>query len=116
MAKIVLFAKSSSKDEPYNVTFTQAEDGNVTVWCDCRAGEFGQLCKHKRALAFNDPSMLYDKSQVEELRQVNEWIKDTAYSEMISEIIKIEKDIEKAKRGLKNEKAKLARYMRDGIK
>ncbi|UCE04969.1 MAG: hypothetical protein JSW07_15280 [bacterium] len=116
MAVIVLFAKSSSRDEPYSLTFTLSEDGSLSVWCDCRAGEFGQLCKHKQALVSNDPSMLYDKSQVEELGRVNEWVQATAYPEMIREIIQTEKEIKKAKRILKNAKTKLARHMRDGIK
>ena len=116
MAVIVLFAKSSSRDEPYSVKFTLSEDGSLSVWCDCRAGEFGQLCKHKRALAPNDPSMLYDKSQIEELAQVNEWVQTTDYAEMIGEIIATEKEIERSKKILKNAKAKLARHMRDGIK
>jgi hypothetical protein len=114
MAEIVLLAKAGSRDEPYNVTFTQAEDGSLTVWCDCRAGEFGQLCKHKRALVSNEPSMLYDKNQVKSLGRVSEWVKATAYLEIIHEIIQTEKELEKSKKVLKDTKAKLARNMRDG--
>jgi len=62
MEKITLLAKSSSGDEPYFVDFL-LKHGSLSVHCSCKAGEYGQLCKHKLALVTCDESMLYDKEQ-----------------------------------------------------
>lgn len=115
MGKITLFAKASSRDEPYAVKFTLS-DGTLSVWCNCPAGDRGQLCKHKRALVNNEPAMLYDENaQLNDLRQVNKWVQSTELPQIIQEIKTIEKDIEKAKRFLKSMKGKAERLMRNGV-
>ncbi len=66
---ITLLAKSSSEGL-YNVDFKEV-NGLLTVWCNCRAGKFGNLCKHKRQLLNGDEKMLVDQSQAIELEAVN---------------------------------------------
>jgi uncharacterized Zn finger protein len=74
MSKITLFAKASSRDEPYEVKFT-FKNSILSVWCNCPAGSRGQLCKHKLAFINNESAMLYDKNaQLDDLKQVNKWI------------------------------------------
>ena len=115
MIEIVLLAKSSSRDEPYEVTFTQAEDGILSIWCSCRAGEFGQLCKHKLAFASNDQSMLHDKNQLTELEKVNNWVQMYGYSEQIRKLKEMENELEILKKRIKTAKAKIAKSMKDGL-
>jgi hypothetical protein len=59
--KLTLLAKSSS-GQPYDVTF-ETQGGRMIVHCTCKAGEFYQQCKHKRALTSGDAQMLFEKSQ-----------------------------------------------------
>jgi uncharacterized Zn finger protein len=113
--KITLFAKSSSRDEPYSVEFYNKK-GLLSVFCDCPAGIHGQLCKHKRALASNNKLMLFDNSQLEDFNKVNEWVMATDYPKLIEEVVETEKEIEALKKKLKSAKAMLARVMRDGLK
>lgn len=66
---ISIQAKSSSGGTPYEVTFS-SEAGLLTVRCDCQAGVFGKLCKHKTELLAGDLSRLYNSDDVGKLRSV----------------------------------------------
>lgn len=116
MNKIILFAKSSSRDDPYTVTFSKSDSGTLSVWCDCPAGIYGKLCKHKLLLSSNDASMLYDDYQVAELKKAHQWVNDAGLIDIINEASSIEKEIEDTKKLLKKMKSKIARLMMDGVK
>ena len=59
MKEIKILSKSSTKD-PYNVTITINED-KVFINCNCQAGSYNQLCKHKIAIAAGDTDNMADK-------------------------------------------------------
>ena len=115
MTEIVLLAKASSRDDPYVVTFTFS-DSTLSIWCDCPAGERGQLCKHKLSLATNKKTMLFDENQVELLQKAYEWVENSGLPETIEEIKLVEKELENVKKKLKGTKAKIARLMKDGVR
>ncbi len=112
--QITLFAKSSSGNEPYRVDFIQ-EDGLLSVRCNCAAGVWGQLCKHKTQLLANDDDMLYDPNQREPLNQVAEWVANSQYQKVLAELRESEEDIERAKRKYKAMKIKLATIITEGM-
>ncbi len=64
-----LEAKSSGGGS-YNVDFKE-QDGLLRVWCDCQAGVWGKFCKHKWQLLNGNEKMLYNSSQIHELKAVN---------------------------------------------
>lgn len=70
--KITLQAKSSG-DTPYAVDFL-VESGKLTVDCGCKAGIFGQLCKHKTELLAGDASRLYDSEQAGDLKRIQDML------------------------------------------
>ena len=115
MTEITLHAKASSRDEPYEVTFT-LNDGILLIWCDCPAGVRGQLCKHKLSLAANKKAMLFDENQVEQLHKAYIWVENSGLFEAIEEVHIVEKELESLKNKFKGTKAKIARLMRDGVK
>lgn len=115
--KIKLYARSSSRDEPYSVDFIN-EQGRIFIYCDCPAGEpaHGQgLCKHKLKLSCGDSSMLFDKNQINELNQVCEWIKDSELIRAIDELNNTENEVEQIKKRIKKIKGKIAHSMKEGI-
>jgi hypothetical protein len=57
----ITFKVTSSSGEPYNIQFIFS-DNQFTVFCNCQAGIFGKLCKHKIGLLDGDPSLLLDKT------------------------------------------------------
>jgi len=72
-------------------------ESSFRVFCDCKAGTFQQLCKHKTAFLDNDRKMLHDPAQQKELDNVHEWLKQTSwsgkYTRITKEIAGIEKDV-----------------------
>lgn len=112
--KISIKAKSSS-DEPYTVDFF-IEDKKITVYCDCRAGMFGQLCKHKTELIAGDQSRLFDESETEQLKELE------AVLSMVPELRKTAKKIAESQKIISHEQAKLKKIkkgfavkLREGI-
>ena len=115
MEKIKLLAKSSSRNEPYTVTFILDAD-TLTVRCSCTAGKYGQFCKHKLAFISDDKGMLYNRdSQFEDLKRVGEWIKTTDLPNLVKDLETVEKDLQEAKKSLKSIKNKITGVMRGGI-
>ena len=110
---IIIKAKSSSTGS-YNVTF-ENKPKEITVFCDCQAGMYGKLCKHKTELLNGNLSMLYDQSDSINLEKAVNWVKNSVYFELISKYLKIKKDIEKAKRNEKKLRAKIEKVLKQGI-
>ena len=87
----------SSSGEPYNVHF-EFSDNKFKVHCNCPAGIYGKLCKHKTGLLDGDSSLLFDKTDNETLMQINEVVKKSKYSEIISSYNIIKKEIDAAQK------------------
>lgn len=76
--EINIHAKSSSNpDEPHEVSFLFINN-RISVLCNCRAGEWGKLCKHKTALISNDETMLFNTDEIPLLEQAHELIQKTS--------------------------------------
>ena len=115
--KISILSKSSRREDPYLVDFIR-NNNRLFITCNCPAGEFShgqKLCKHKLRLSLNDSSILYDINQLEQLHQVNGWIKKTELQELINDLIETEKEVDKLKRKAKKIKSHIERSMREGI-
>lgn len=97
--KISIKAKSSS-DEPYTVDFF-IEDNKLSVFCNCRAGIFRQLCKHKIELIAGDQSRLFDESEAEQLKELE------AVLSMVPELKKTVEKIAESQKIISREQAKL---------
>ena len=70
---LTIRAKSSG-DEPYEVRFV-VEANQLSVFCNCQAGMFGKLCKHKTELLSGDSSRLFDESEHRKLDELQEIVK-----------------------------------------
>lgn len=110
-----ILVKSSSRDEPYAVAVSSTESG-LTIFCDCPAGEWGKYCKHKIAIVLADESILYDEEQIQTLNQATKLISESGYPDLIQELRVAEKELESAKKTVKNQKEKIARLMKGGLK
>jgi hypothetical protein len=96
MKEIRLKAKSSSGGA-YDVIF-QNKGGLLVVFCSCKAGIYGNLCKHKTRLLNGDESMLYNRDDASALREVREWVTRSPYANLLTEYDSRKKQIEDAKR------------------
>ena len=113
--KIGLLVKSSSMPGVgYEVVFENI-NGVITIRCNCRAGEHTKLCKHKLALIRGDSSILIDDNEHYNFINVKEWIKNSAFSQLIIEFDLAEKGLAEKQKELKKIKDRLEVAMRRGI-
>ena len=110
-----ILVKSSSRDEPYAVAVSSTEMG-LSICCDCPAGEWGKYCKHKMAIVLTDERILYDREQVENFLKASKWISESGYPGLVAELRASEKEFEAAKKNVKNQKEKIARLMKEGLR
>ena len=112
--KISIKAKSSSGD-PYTVDFL-IEKNKLSVFCDCQAGKFGQLCKHKTELIAGDQSRLFDESEVSKLKELETIIPQAPELKNIAaQIAESEKIIRREQSKVKKVKKEFATKLKEGI-
>jgi len=111
--KIILRANSSSGD-PYDVHF-DFSDNKLTVFCNCQAGTYGKLCKHKTGLLDGNISILFDKADQGKLLQVIEFVKYSKYTERMSAYSLIKKEIEEMQNKEKTIKGQIELMLKTGI-
>ncbi|MCU7839742.1 MAG: SWIM zinc finger domain-containing protein [Candidatus Thiodiazotropha sp. (ex Troendleina suluensis)] len=113
--EITILVQSRSREEPYAVAVSSTESG-LSIFCDCPAGKWGKYCKHKMAILLADEGIIYDEEQNENFKKVTEWISESGYSGLVTELRTNEKALEVAKKNVKNQKEMIARLMREGLK
>lgn len=86
--------KSSNSDNLYTVTFSD-ESGWVQAHCTCRAGMFGNLCKHVTGIMESD-------------KEVQAAMKETGQDCAWKKLKKDQKKLEKMKREVAAEKKEFA--------
>jgi hypothetical protein len=112
---ISLVMKSSSNpDIIYEIIFNNT-NGIIDIKCNCPAGEFTKLCKHKLSLIRGDSSNLLDYSAEEDWLTVKGWIEKSPFKNLIIEHDLAEKNFQEAQKSLKKIKEKIERAMREGI-
>ncbi len=114
--KLSIFVKSSSREEPYQITVSSTAKEGLSIFCDCPAGVLGMHCKHKMAIISGDQKILYDNEQLDDFNEISKWIANSSYSKLILELQESEKELEVLKKKIKNMKEKIARLMREGLK
>ncbi|WP_419785410.1 hypothetical protein [Pseudodesulfovibrio sp.] len=113
---------SSSGNGGYLVEF-EMKDG-LSVICDCPAGIHGQLCKHKLALIDGDGSV-YDPEMedggfpLDKWAKAMKWIKESGVDELVTDfrerLKKLEAEKKRLQKQVRNEKARLARMLGEGV-
>ena len=112
MSTITLKAKSSS-GTPYNVKFEVSD--TITVHCNCKAGNFGKLCKHKASFLSGDVGMLFDLTQTPALNELLKHLKQSEYVNLQQELLNAKKAVEMAKKQEKKVRQTVERTLKEGI-
>jgi hypothetical protein len=110
----IVLKVTSSSGEPYNIQL-KFSDSHFTIFCNCQAGIFGKLCKHKVGLLDGDSSILFDKTDVEILKQIYELVNKSRYREMISSYNILKKQTEEAQGKEKRLKEQIEHALKAGI-
>ena len=112
--KITIQAKSSSST-PYTVHFL-VEEGKFSAHCNCQAGIFGKLCKHKTELIAGDQSRLFDESEIPKLKELESIIsKAPDIGTIAREIAESEKIIRREQAKMKKSKKNFGEKLKNGI-
>jgi len=112
--EITVLVKSSSQPGPRSVLVVLGDSG-LSFVCDCPAGERGRICKHKKAMASADDSMLYGEDQRESFDQVMEWVAQSGYPDLMKELKEAENELESVKGKARDIKDKITRVMKEGL-
>lgn len=110
-----ILVKSSSRNEPYTVAVLLSETG-LSITCSCPAGTLGKYCKHKIAVVLADEEILYDVDQNDGFQKAKVLISESSYPMLIEELRASEKNLEAAKKSVENNKQRIARSMKEGLK
>jgi len=84
--------KSESTDEIYTVVF-KIDNDLLSITCDCKAGAFHVLCKHRLNLVDGDVSAMVDKSDVPALQDILTDVYKSKVSDLFGELNAIESEI-----------------------
>jgi hypothetical protein len=103
-----------STSEPYDVHF-EFLDNKLKVHCNCQAGIYGKICKHKTGLLNGDSSILFDKTDNEKLQEIFSVVKKSKYTEIISVYNSLKKEVELAQRKEKKQKEQIEYILKTGI-
>jgi len=108
MEQLSMQVKGSSSD-PYELTFIKDGD-SLTALCDCPAGTFGNLCKHRVAILDGDHSAVIDDDG-SKTGKVVEWLTGSDVEAALVEMREVEARADVPKPDLVAAKKKLAKAM-----
>lgn len=108
MEQLTLLVQGSSSD-PYELTFIKDGD-HLTALCDCPAGTFSNLCKHRVAILEGDAAAVID-DDAGKVSTVVEWLLGTDVESALAELREVESHADTSKADLAIAKKKLARIM-----
>jgi len=106
--QLTLHVKGSSSD-PYELTFIK-DGSSLTALCNCPAGTFGNLCKHRVAILDGDSTAVVDDDG-EKTGVIVEWLIGTDVETALKEMREFEASSESSKPDLVAAKRKLAKTM-----
>lgn len=113
--KLELLAKSSSGESQYLVQFL-LEDGRLSVFCNCSAGEFGKLCRHKLSFLAGEGGMLALGDQSAALAEIQGWVDQSDFRALLRELAMAEARLEAAHADVSAAKKSIERLMKQGAK
>jgi len=101
-----IFDIQGSGENEYKVHVSPKGEDSVKMMCDCKAGIYGRICKHKLAVATGDPSLLLNPEDAERLRRVSDKIKQREIGGLLETLYAFRKEHDAIKR--KMDKARKA--------
>ena len=108
MEQLTLHVKGSSAD-PYELIFIKDGD-HLTALCDCPAGTFSNLCKHRVAILDGDAAAVVD-DDAGKVSTVVEWLLGTDVELALAELREVEAQANTSKSEIADAKKKLAKIM-----
>lgn len=112
--KLINLKVKSSSAEFYTIIVEITD--TIKVNCNCGAGIFGKLCKHKIAVLSGDSNILIDIKDKSILEEINGVISKSDFFNLNNELESAKKTVEIAKKQETKAKNKLETAIKNGIK
>ena len=110
MTKDFLVKGSSSK--PYEVSFTKVGP-KITAYCNCRAGIFGNHCKHRINILCGEKKGVVSDN-LDDIDEVASWVNGTEVGGALIEMNRLNHEKQKIDREIKKQKKVVETIMRKG--
>ena len=101
-----------SSGNGYKVHVALKGDDMITMFCDCKAGVYGDVCKHKLAVATGDSSFLLDQSDADKLAVMAEKISQVPIGQLLRNFAASRKEHVVAKRKMDRARKALEKAMK----
>lgn len=106
----IIFDVKGSAPEPYEVVISTQENGNISATCNCPAGRFGNLCKHRLDI-LNGETKSIVSDNVDEIGTVQSWLIDSPISTHTQKISDLQKQIKKMQSEVSSAKKALSKVL-----
>ena len=107
-----IFNIQGSGENEYKVHVAPKGDDGITIHCDCRAGIFGKMCKHKLAVVTGDASMLVKPDELSRLVEISSKIAEREIGQLMKIMEAARKDNELTKRKLNKARKAVEKAMK----
>jgi hypothetical protein len=108
----IVFHVQGSQPEPYEVVFERLSSQNLRAMCNCQAGDFGIICKHRiNILEGNKQGIV--SSNKSDVQIVQSWLPGTDVSRALLELRFLEAEAERLKKEIAAAKKRLAATFAD---
>ena len=101
-----IFEIQGSGENKYKVSISEGDNKSLIIFCDCKAGIYHKMCKHKLAVATGDPSLLLKQDDTERLKKVSKLIAEREIGQLLQDLYVLRKEHDAVKR--KMDKARKA--------
>ena len=105
----ITFLVRGSSPQPYEVIFIKDGD-SLTAVCDCPAGTFGNVCKHRTSILEGKFDAI-TSDNADQAPKVVEWLAGTDVEAALTELRQAERSSAPDKKAIAAAKRKLARAM-----
>jgi uncharacterized Zn finger protein len=112
--KIEFQVESSDGITSYIVEFVR-EGNALFAHCNCPAGNYGKLCKHKLMIMSGEIENFHDVNQKQSYEIVKGWIQNSSLPGFMFDLASSEKELEKLKVRVNRFKKQLEIALKDGV-
>lgn len=91
------------------------ESSKLHVFCVCPAGVLGKWCKHKMQLISGEVSGVLGCTDVADMVEVQNWIRNSEFPRLLDEMKMVEKEMQIAKIKMNNVKKTLEKAAWNGV-
>ncbi|MCH6259188.1 hypothetical protein MLD52_21705 [Puniceicoccaceae bacterium K14] len=108
----IKFLVQGSAPEPYTIRFVRRSERNLSAYCNCPAGDKGQICKHRTRI-LNGLTTDIVSDNTDQVVTVVDWVKGSDVEAAQGDVEIAKRKLEEAQKELKAKKKAFVKRMLD---